>query len=179
MIDADAPRDDSTILVRGRHLSMRRHGSREYASRGRGTALVIIASSPGDELVLVEAYSAVLRAPVVDLPSDWVPAQDRPVSDAALLRAARVRLSETTGYLAASWRREVIGPTAPALGDEMATWYRARGLERAGQPAGAAAAPRVHHCTRDSFDGLLTARRAAGVIVNPRVYAAAWLCWGR
>ncbi|MDA3963322.1 MAG: hypothetical protein PF961_21255 [Planctomycetota bacterium] len=172
--------EESTILVRGRQLSMRRRGSTEFASRGHGSALAIIATSKANELVLVEEHKPALKSRVLDLPNGWVPADDEPVSDSHLMAIARRRLASCTGYLASSWRQEFVGPAAPAVCDEMVTWFRARSLERVGRSQSMMEidpSVLVHYVTRDSFDGFLTARRSEGVIVDPRIYTAAWIAW--
>lgn len=160
---------------------MCRRGGREFASRSqRGASVAIIATTPGDELVLIEQRRAALRARVLELPAAWAPAEDA-IAEGDLLRAARRSLAQHTGYLATSWRKLMVGPIASGVCDEVVTFYRARDLERAGRSRSLLEIDpevEVHYVTRGSFEGFLTWRRSEGVLVDPLLYAAAWQVWG-
>jgi len=158
----------------------RRHGS-EYAARSHaGATVAIIATTAGSELILVEQRRPALKRRVLELPTTWVPSE-HPLSDTELLSAARRSLSLVSGYLATSWRKLMVGPVAAGLSDELVTFFRARDLERAGRtPSMQEIDPdtAVHYVTRGSFEGFLTLRRSEDVLVDPLLYAAAWLAWG-
>lgn len=173
--------EEETTLIRGRQLSMCKRGEHEFASRSRrGATVAIIATTSGDELVLVERRRASVKSRCLELPTIRVE-DDGVLTDSLLLKAARRSLSEHTGYLATSWRKLMVGPSAPMLCDELVTFFRARDLERAGRTQSMLEVDpdvEAHYVTRGSFDGFLTYRRSEGVMVDPTIYTAAWHAWG-
>ena len=180
MAAADTGSEEETTLIRGRELTMCKRGQHEYASRAQhGASVAIIATTPGDELVVIEQRRASLKSRVLELPMTWVPAEGA-LTDSDLLRSARRCLAQHSGYLATSWRKLMTGPVAAGVCDELVTYYRARDLERMVRTRSLLEIDpeiQVHYVTRGSFDGFLTYRRSEGVLVDPVIFAAAWQAW--
>jgi ADP-ribose pyrophosphatase len=160
-------------LYRGRFLSLHQRGHWEYASRPNAHAAVaIIACTAADEVVLVEQYRIPVAAPVIELPAGLVGDED--AADTVLAAAAR-ELVEETGFAAEHLELVACGPPSAGLSDEVISLVRARGLARVGAGGGVAGEDiTVHLVPCAEIAAWLAARVAAGVLVDPKVYAGLW-----
>ncbi|MCG3126910.1 MAG: Methanol dehydrogenase activator [Phycisphaerae bacterium] len=149
-------------------------GHWEFAERiGCRAAVVIVAVSPDGRLLLVEQHRVPLRRDVIELPAGLVGDDgdaDEPIAD-----AARRELREETGYEAAGVEELMFGPTSAGFSTEVVHFVRATGLRRVADGGGVGHERiRVHEVPLADAAGWLEGRRAAGVLIDPKVYAGVY-----
>lgn len=164
-------------LHSGRYLSLVSRDGWEYATRENASGVaVLIAVTDADEIVLVEQHRVPLDAAVVELPAGLVGDGDN--GDEPMLDAAGRELIEETGFAAAHLEIAMAGPTSAGLSDEMVTFVQATGLTRVGEGGGVDDEDiTVHVVPMDKVHDWLEARRAAGTIIEPKVYTG--LYWAQ
>lgn len=167
---------DEILLYEGDFLRIRRRGHWEFVERVNArAAVVVVAVTDVDELVLVEQPRQPVGAAVIELPAglagDIEGAEDEP-----LARAAARELEEETGYTAGQLRFAAAGPPSAGLANEVAVFYLARGLKRTG-PGGGDDSEQitVHTVALAQIGDWLRAREADGLLVDPKVYAGLYL----
>ena len=175
----DPPMAETFTLHRGRHLSLKvidRGGDRpwEYAHRpGVRAVVAVVAEVEVDgepHLLGIEQDRPPVGTRVLELPAGLVGDGDDADEDPAL--AAARELEEETGYRAEHWERLTAGPTSAGMSDEVVTFYRARGLTPAGD-GGGVDGERIENLLVPlaGADAFLAGREAAGVMVDPKVWA--------
>lgn len=163
------------ILGTGRFTRLVRKGGWEYVERTNASGIVlIIALTPEGRLLLVEQHRPPVDARVIELPAglagDLADAADEPLAE-----AARRELLEETGYDAARLVRVAGGPLSAGLTSEVVTVFQAEGLTRVSAGGGDESEDIVvHEVALADVPAFLGAREAAGVLVDPKVYAALW-----
>lgn len=165
---------DTVSLHEGRFLALRQRGRWEFVERVNAFgAAVLIALTADDEVVLVEQYREPLRGPCIENPAGL--AGDQPGED-DILSAARRELLEETGFEADAVELIMSGPSAPGMASEMLSFVRATGLRRVHAGGGDGNENiTVHVVPMARAAAFLSERLAAGVQVDPRVYAALFL----
>lgn len=161
------------VLARGKFLELVDEGGWEYVQRhGASGVVLIVATTERRELVLVEQYRVPVHNRVIELPAGLV--GDVPEHAAEPLeRAAARELEEETGFVARTWQRLVDIPSAVGVSTEVATFFRATGLERIGKGGGDHTEDiTVHLVPLDEIRLFLAEKLAAGKLVDPRIYAA-------
>jgi len=168
---SESEQTEVRVLGEGKHIRLVSAGGWEYAERKGVTGIVTIAAEVGGKIVLVEQYRRPLKSNVVELPAGL--AGDVPASaDEELEAAARRELEEETGYRARNWERLFAGPLSAGMTTEVVTFFRATGLERVGEGGGEGSEKiTVHEVPLDGAENWLAAQEAAGVLVDPKVYA--------
>lgn len=169
--DASAPAEE--ILLEGRFLQAVRRGQWEYVRRKNTSGVVIVvALTPEDELILVEQFRPPVGARVIELPAGLA-GDIAGHEHEALARAAARELEEETGYRPARLEEIASGPVSAGLTSEVVTFFRAHELTRVSDGGGDHHEDiEVHHVARADVPRWLAERRAAGVMVDPKVYAA-------
>ncbi len=168
--------NERRILAEGRFVRMVEDGGWEWAERVKVAGVVAVAAvTPDRKLVLTEQYRRPVAARVVDLPAglagDVAGAEDEP-----LLTAAQRELMEETGYESARWELVTEGPSSPGMTNEMITFFFARSARRLGPGGGDGSEDiEVHVVPLDSLRPWLETKRAAGVLIDPKAYAGAYL----
>jgi len=163
---------DERILHEGAFLRVKRRGRWEFVERVNArAAAVIVATTDAGELLLVEQWRAPVDAPVIELPAglvgDIAGAEDEPV-----LEAAARELEEETGYRPGSLSRLAGGPPSAGLSNEHVVLVRAQELVRVGDGGGDASEDITPHAVAlPAAADWLAAREAAGVLIDPKVYA--------
>lgn len=163
---------EEQILYEGGFLRVKRRGSWEYVERVNArAAVIIVAVTDADELILVEQLRAPVNSPVIELPAglvgDIVGAEDEPLEVAA----AR-ELEEETGYRPTDLTRLAGGPPSAGLANEHMVFFRASGLTRVSQGGGdETEAITPHTVALADVPGWLAQREAEGIMVDPKVYA--------
>ncbi len=176
MNDATSPLPYSAAdvcLAAGHYLRLVRRGRWEFADRQRTTgAVVIVAITAEQRLILVEQFRPPLNAPTIELPAGLV--GDEPgTAGEACEAAARRELLEETGYVAESFTYLTHGPTSAGLSNEVVTVLRAHGLRRESAGGGVGhEAIEVHEIPLASAPAWLNAQIARGAFVDPKVFAA-------
>jgi ADP-ribose pyrophosphatase len=167
---------DDITRYRGRYLSMIERERWEFVTRPNAHAVVVlVATTPERELVLVEQYRRPVDARVIELPAGLVGDLGDP--DEAVLEAAGRELVEETGFEAASLEVVMECPTSSGMTDEVITFVRADRLRRVGPGGGDDSEEiEVHIVPLAEIDAWLDSRRALGLPLDPKIYTALyWL----
>lgn len=163
---------DEQVLYEGDFLRIKRRGRWEYVERANArAAVVIVAVTDADELLLVEQPRIPVNAAVIELPAglvgDIAGAEDEP-----LMAAAARELEEETGYRAARLTRLTGGPPSAGLANEHMVLFRAHGLTRVSAGGGDSSEQITPHAVAlADVPAWLAARETEGVLVDPKVYA--------
>lgn len=164
-----------TVLYAGHYLQLRQRDGWEFVARNHRVA-VVVALTPGDELLLVEQFRVPVDGRAIELPAGLV--GDEPGREnEALLEAARRELEEETGWRPGTVEPIMDCPTSAGMSDEMVVFVRARELERVGPGGGAGDEDiSVHAIPRDGIDEWLRGQHARGLAIDPKIYTALyWL----
>jgi ADP-ribose pyrophosphatase len=155
----------------GRFLGLKERDRWEYAYRTNASGVVVLVPvTDAGELVLVEQYRIPVSSRVMELPAGLVGDNGNP--EEAFKTAAQRELIEETGYSAARLEELLTSPSTPGLADEMITIYFASGLERIGPGGGDGNEDiTVHHVPIEGAVEWLQARQAAGILLDPKIYA--------
>ena len=158
------------VLWRGRYLEVRRDGTWEFAARVGGMgAAVILATTDGDEIVLVEQLRRALGRQVIELPAGLI--GDDGDFDAGA--AAARELAEETGFVARDWANLGDYATSAGMSAETFTLFRARGLTRTGTGGGVDGEDiTVHVVPLAGLAAWLDAARGRGCAIDCRLIAA-------
>lgn len=165
------PTNNNMIMAEGRYLRMIRRGRWEFVERNNATgAVVVVAVTSEGELVLTEQYRIPMGCSVIELPAGLV--GDVPGESDDPAETARRELLEETGYAAETIEYLTHGPPSAGLSNEVVTLMRASGLRRVGEGGGVGGEEiGVHVVALDGVDNWLGERMAAGVQVDPKVFA--------
>ena len=167
---------EKATLADGRHLRFVERNGWEFVERPRISGIVVIVGLTGHGgLVLVTQWREPVGAQVVELPAGL--AGDLPGgADEALSEAAKREFLEETGFEAASMEPMLVGAPSPGISSEVVTFFRARGLRRAGPGGGVEnEGVRAHVVALSGLDDWLDGMRAKGFLVDPKVLAGAYL----
>ena len=162
-------------LYEGRFLRMVRQGRWEYVQRTKASAVVaIIATTPAQEILLIEQPRVPLGSSIIELPAGLV-GDDIGHEDEHIVDAAKRELDEETGYSAPTWSVLTRGPTSAGLTDEVITLVRASGAVKTGSGGGVAGEQiTVHAIPLTTVTTWLAQREKTGQLVDPKVYAGLW-----
>ena len=168
---SDAPE----ILYDGQWLRMVRRGHWEYAERthGNGMAVIIIAVTPDDDVLVVEQYRVPLGARTIEMPAGLV--GDDHAHD-TLESAARRELIEETGWEASRVDVLLIGPTSSGMSSERIAFVRALDLTRVGEGGGVDNEDiTVHTVPRAQAPAWLMRKQAEGFELDLKLWAGLWM----
>ncbi len=161
-----------TTLFTGKFLKLIQEGPWEYAERTNSTGGAVIAAvTPERKLLLVEQYRIPIHCRTIELPAGII--GDEPGgANEAQVEAARRELIEETGYDAGRIEVLLTGPTSSGLTSELVTILLATELRRVGAGGGVAHENiTVHEVSLNEVHEWLVARRRAGLVVDPKIYA--------
>jgi ADP-ribose pyrophosphatase len=164
------------VMAAGKYLRLVKRGHWEYADRHTCTgAVAIVAITEDRRLLLAEQYRIPLLKNVLELPAGLV--GDVPGEQhEEMATAARRELVEETGYEAAEMRWLAAGPSSAGLTSEVVDFFLATGLKRVGAGGGDQHENIVvHEVSLDVVPDWLAERAAAGVLIDPKVYAGLFL----
>ncbi|MGB1579881.1 MAG: NUDIX hydrolase [Nevskiales bacterium] len=158
-------------LHSGRFLRLLKNDRWEYVERTNAhCAVVIVAVTPENELLLVDQTRIPSGGRVLELPAGLVGDQDD-IPEEALEQAANRELIEETGYSAARWTHLADGPPAPGLANETLHFLLAEDLTRVGDGGGVGGEDIiVRKVPLPGIENWLSARRKAGEMVDPKIY---------
>ncbi|MCY2963503.1 MAG: NUDIX hydrolase [Planctomycetota bacterium] len=160
------------VLAEGKYMRMVRRGTWEYAERNSALgAVVIVAVTPGRELVLVEQHRVPVNAAVIELPAGLVGDIPGESTDDWGVQAKR-ELLEETGFDARRVKHLATGPVSAGFGTEEVDFYLATGLKRVHAGGGVEHENiTVHVVPLDRVPAWLNRQRKRGVLVDLKVYA--------
>lgn len=160
---------------RGRFLGIAERDNWEFASRTNARSVaVLVPVTDRNEMVLVEQFRIPVNSRVVELSAGLVGDAGNPGE--RIEDAAERELEEETGYTASRLTRLLDCPSTSGLSDEIITFFLAEGLEKTGPGGGDASEDiEVHLVPLSDASEWLSRRHHAGVMLDPKIYAA--LLW--
>ncbi len=162
--------DQTETLFNGEYLRVRRRDDWEYAERTNASAAVIVvAVTPDDRLLLVEQFRIPVNAPSIEMPAGLV----GDLADGESVETAAQReLLEETGWHAGRIQYLMTGPSSSGLSNEQVAFVRALDLEKVGPGGGDESEDiLVHEVPRAQAAAWLNARRQEGYSIDPKLYA--------
>lgn len=164
------------VIGKGRYLELVAENGWEYVRRHASSGVVVIVATTDDKkLVLVEQARVAVHRRTIELPAGLV----GDVLDSAtesLEKAAERELEEETGFRATRWQLLVEGPSSVGISSEVVTFFRATGLTRVGPGGGDHTEDiTVHVVPLRDVPAFLSEKVAAGLFVDPKVFAALYL----
>src|SRR5205814_9405476 len=131
--------------------------------------VVMVAITADSKLLLVEQWRPAVKNRVIELPAGLVGDVD---AHEPLVAAAARELVEETGFAAGEMAPIGAGPIAVGVSDEVVSFFHAFDLARVG-PGGGDATEAItgHEVPLGDLGSFLAARAAAGLAVDPKIYA--------
>lgn len=163
-------------LHEGEFLVLRREGQWEYVDRkGCSGAVMVVATTVDDDVILIEQFRTALHAWVVEWPAGLIGDADGP-NDTWEETAIR-ELLEETGYRVGAVEWLALGAPASGLSSETMILCRATGATKAGSGGGIGGEQiRVHTVPRAQVQAWLASQAAAGVRIDIKIFAGLyWL----
>lgn len=156
----------------GHHLRLCKRGHWEYAERlNPQGAVVIVAITPDDHVLMVEQYRIPIQSRTLEFPAGLIGDQSD-FSDESWRESAQRELLEETGWEAAKVEYIMGGPSSAGMTTEVMHFARATGLRQVHAGGGDASENIiVHRVPRADIAAFVAARMAEGYAVDPKVYA--------
>jgi len=162
------------VLGSGRYLTLLDDDGWEYVTRPHIEGVVVIVAITDDEkLLLVEQHRPAVGNRVIELPAGLVGDVD---AGESLIAAAERELVEETGFAAGEMVALVEGPISVGVSDETISFFQARAPRRVGVGGGDASEKiTTHEVPLAELRRFLADRAAAGLAVDPKIYAGLFL----
>jgi len=162
------------VLGSGHYLTLLDDDGWEYVTRPHTKGVVVIvAITDDDKLLLVEQHRPAVGNRVIELPAGLVGDID---AGESLIVAAERELLEETGFAAQEIVALAEGPVAVGVSDETVSFFHARQLTRVGAGGGDDSEEiTTHEVPLPELRRFLAASTAAGLAVDPKIYAGLFL----
>ena len=159
-------------IAEGKHMRLVRRGRWEYAERRVASgAVVIIAVTREQNLILIEQFRVPVGKRVIELPAGLVGDLEE-IADEDGADAAGRELIEETGYQAKSVKLLTRGPISAGFGNEMIALYRATGVKKIAAGGGVEGENIIiHEVPLATVTTWLKRKARAGVLIDPKIYA--------
>jgi len=167
------------VLGRGKYVELIDDNGWEFVHRHASSGVVVIlATTDAGELVLVEQPRIPVGRRTIELPAGLVGdlhgSEDEPFE-----LAAERELEEETGFRGARLSKVLETPGSAGLSSEMVTYFRATGLTRVGSGGGDETEDIIVHVVPlGEVPAFLTAKLAAGMLIDPKVFVGLYLVDG-
>lgn len=163
------------VLHHGRWLTLRERGGWEYVDRNNpGGAVIIVAVTDDDRVLLVEQFRVPIQQTTIEMPAGLV-GDLRGQADESALLAAQRELEEETGYACEHLSYLHAGPSSAGMSTETMTFVRAHGLRRVGAGDGDDSEDIiVHEVPRAEAGRWLLDKAEAGFSIDPKLFAGLW-----
>ena len=164
---------DVEVLAEGQHVRLVRRGTWEYAERTHANmAVLVVAVTDEQKLLLVEQERIPVGKPVIELPSGLVRTDPEREEERAADRAKR-ELVEETGYEATEMTFLIEGPPSSGITSERVVFFRATGLKKVGLSGGDPDKEiQIHEIPVDRVAAWLREANRRGKLVDPKTYIA-------
>ena len=163
------------VVSEGKFVRLLIKGGWEYVERPNCTgAVIIVAMTRANTLLLTEQYRIPVGKPVIEFPAGLI--GDEGAGQEDLAQAARRELLEETGYEAKRILPLTGGPTSAGLTSELVWLVRAVGLRK--RSAGGGDTDEritVHEVPLGDVERWLRQQEQRGALVDPKVYAGLYL----
>ena|ERR1051326_3099175 len=159
-------------LYSGKFLALVKEGRWEYVDRiGATGAVIVVAVTNEQKLLLVEQYRIPVHARTIELPAGVI-GDELGGGDECHATAAKRELLEETGYSAERIETLSTGPASSGLTSEVVTLLLASGLKRLHAGGGVGHEKiTVHEVHLKEVHEWLAAKANAGLLIEPKVYA--------
>lgn len=164
--------DEIQTLYQGRYLRLCQRGTWEYAERVNPQgAVVIVAVTPDDKVLLVEQYRIPIQSRTLEFPAGLIGDLDAH-ADEGWEASAQRELIEETGWSAARFESLIRGPSSAGMSTEDQHFVRAFDLTRVG-PGGGDGSENivVHEVPVAAVAAFVADADARGYRIDPKVYA--------
>lgn len=171
----DDIRKTKEILYEGDWLRLVRVGKWEACERthGHGMAVIVIASTPQDEVLFVEQYRVPLGARTIEMPAGLIGDEH---GDDTLETAAARELVEETGWQPGRVEPLLVGPTSAGMSNEQVAFVRASDLRQVGPGGGVDDEDiTVHRVPRAQAPAWLLRKQAEGYALDLKLWAGLWM----
>ncbi len=155
-------------MIEGKYVLVLERDGWEYVERKRGKeAVVIIASTDDEKLILVEQYRRPVDANVIEWPAGLI--GDDGENDPAA--TAKKELEEETGYRCERVELMAKGPSSSGITSEIVHFYRAYGLTKVSKGGGIGEEKiTVFLVDRENVREWLRARERDGAVIDTKVW---------
>ena len=160
------------LMAEGKHLRLLRRGHWEFVERTNAVkAVVVVAVTKDQELLVVEQFRPPVGCAVLELPAGLVgDIQGEDPHD--FEEAARRELLEETGYVPLALEVLTQGPISPGLSNEYIILVRALDLEKVSEGGGVENEQiLVHHVPLGEVSLWMEKQLKLGKMVDPKLYA--------
>jgi ADP-ribose pyrophosphatase len=162
---------DVETLHSGRFLHLRKRDGWEFAERANPQgAVVIIAVTPDDRVLLVEQYRVPIQSRTLEFPAGLI-GDLTDTADESWAESAMRELVEETGWEATSMVDIMAGPSSAGMTTEIMRFARALGLRQVGEGADPGENIVVHTVPRAEIAAFVADAMQRGLAVDPKVYA--------
>jgi ADP-ribose pyrophosphatase len=164
--------DAISVVSKGRHLHFVKRSGWEFVQRPAVSGIVaIVAVTAQKKILLVEQFRPPVNASVIEIPSGLA-GDTRHTEGEKLLKAAERELLEETGYTAGGWKQLFSGLSSAGVSSEVVTFFRASRLRCIAEGGGDEHEDIiVHEVSLRSVESWLRRKSAAGLLIDPKVYA--------
>lgn len=164
--------DPIETLYSGRYLHLRKRDGWEYAERANPQgAVVIVAVTPDDTVLMVEQYRVPIQSRTLEFPAGLI-GDLADSSEESWHESARRELLEETGWDAGQIESLMAGPSSAGMSTEVMHFVRATGLTRLHAGGGVEGENiTVHEVPRGEIASFVAAAMQRGYAVDPKVYA--------
>jgi ADP-ribose pyrophosphatase len=156
---------DTRKVYEGKHVVLFSRGNWEFVERKTAKeAVVILAVTEDDRIVLVEQFRQPVQARVIELPAGLI-------ENAGPEETAKRELEEETGYACDEVELLTSGPTSPGITTEIAHLYRAKNVRSRGKGGGVNGEEiTVHAVPRREIEAWLRRKAKEGVLVDFKLW---------
>lgn len=159
-------------LFEGKYIRVLSKNGWEYVERvHHPEAVVIVAVTDDQKVILVEQYRIPMGKNVIEFPAGLLNDPDSPAGETREEAALR-ELLEETGYQADDVEILMSGPPSAGLSSEIAVFYEAVGVKKVSKGGGVGSEKiTVHEVPLAEVDGWLQGMEAKSKWVDPKIYA--------
>ena len=163
-------------LFQTQWLGLYRIGHWDFVRRPHSDSCVaILGITRDDEIILVEQFRIPMQHSVIELPAGLV-GDEAEYAGESLAETARRELLEETGYRAGAMVPLTASPTSAGMASEYMHLFHAKDLVRETDGGGLPEEQiTVHHVPLAGIRVWAEAQKAAGKLIDFKIFAALWL----